>query len=93
MIHYFKIINKIFFKRKKIKKMSTRLYENQKGFTSDHSLNIKPVRPAPKDLDSQIAKLHSFISNANSLLEKSKQQNLIRSKTGILTCFFKLILT
>ena len=54
--------------------MSHSFYNNRAGFIKNSS-DVKPVRPAPKDLENQIAKLSSFIKNANSLIDNFKKEN------------------
>ena len=44
--------------------MSHCFYDNKDGFRKS-SPKIKPVRPAPKELENQIAKLSSFIKSSN----------------------------
>ncbi len=53
--------------------MTNKIFDNSKGFLSNTLVPIKPVRPAPEGLETQILKLHGFISKANQLLENSKQ--------------------
>ena len=53
--------------------MSNQFYDNKAGFVRNSS--IKPVRPAPKELENQIAKLHSFIKSANGLIYNYKKQD------------------
>ena len=53
--------------------MTNKIFDNSKGFLSNNLVPIKPVRPAPEGLETQILKLHGFISKANQLLENSKQ--------------------
>ena len=53
--------------------MTNKIFDNSKGFLSNTLMQIKPVRPAPEGLETQILKLHGFISKANQLLENSKQ--------------------
>ena len=51
--------------------MSNRIFNNLKGEISSKQPPIKPVRPAPKDLETQLQ--NGFISKANHLLlENSK---------------------
>jgi hypothetical protein len=54
--------------------MSHCFYDNKDGFRKS-SPKIKPVRPAPKELENQIAKLSSFIKSSNTLLENFKKEN------------------
>lgn len=56
--------------------MSARYFDNKHGFLEQKKLEIKPVRPAPKNLDIQIAKLDSFIKAANNLLNKSSNDTV-----------------
>lgn len=72
-VMYIKVYKKI--PNKKLNKnMSNQFYDNKAGFVKN-SLNIKPVRPAPKELENQIAKLHSFIKSANGLIDNYKKQD------------------